>query len=262
MHTALIAVTNETGKGLLLLWDRRLNTLSQLVMLAGLFLGISFIVGEGSFDSTRLAPVLLGYLLWAYARVVIFGVSTELVGEAQAGTLEQIALSPTPAPLLLLGRVAALLASTSLMIGLVGVVLALLLGIHLPVGPAGLVVLALTLAGLLGFGLLLGGLTLVFKQIASLADLLQNAILFLNGALVPIERFPDWLAALARLVPTTQGISLLRRVVLDGQSLAAVWADGSLGNLTIHAAVFLAGGWLAYAWCECIAKRQGSLGQY
>jgi ABC-2 type transport system permease protein len=170
MRTALIAVANETAKGLLLLWDRRLNTLSQLVMLAGQFIGIGFIVGEGRFEAPRLAPMLLGFLLWAYAPIVIFGVSTELVGEAQAGTLEQLALSPTPAALLLLGRVAALLVSTSLMIGLVGLGLVRLFGIHLPLDAGGLVVLALTLAGLLGFGLLLGGLTLVFKQVLGLPE--------------------------------------------------------------------------------------------
>lgn len=262
MAAALIAMTNETRKGLLLIWDHRLNTLSQLAMLVFIFVGIGFIVGDGRFESARLAPALLGYLLWAYARIVIFSVSADLVGEAQAGTLEQMYMSPVPAALLLLGRVTALLVSTTIMIGLVGAVLVGLLGIHLPLRWEGLPVLGLTLAGLFGFGLLLGGATLVFKQVAALADLVQNAILFLNGSLVAVERFPGWLEALARTLPTTQGIGVLRNVVLNGQSLPAAWADSSLVWLAVNSAAYLVGGWLVYRWCERIARRQGSLGQY
>ncbi len=47
MAAALIAMTNETRKCLLLIWDHRLNTLSQLAMLVFIFVGIGFIVGDG-----------------------------------------------------------------------------------------------------------------------------------------------------------------------------------------------------------------------
>ncbi|MBN2306160.1 MAG: ABC transporter permease, partial [Anaerolineae bacterium] len=63
-------------------------------------------------------------------------------------------------------------------------------------------------------------------------------------------------------LPTTQGIIVLRRVLLDGESLADVWTDGALILLAVHSVVLFVVGLLVYATCERIAKRQGSLGQY
>ena len=86
--------------------------------------------------------------------------------------------------------------------------------------------------------------------------------LFLNGALVPIDRFPVWLQAFAKLLPSTQGIIVLRNVLIEGRSLPEVWQDGSLVMLLVHSTVYFVGGWLVLKWCERIAKQQGTLGQY
>lgn len=123
-------------------------------------------------------------------------------------------------------------------------------------------VLCVILAGLFGFTLMLSGFGLVFKQIEALADLLQNALLFLTGALLPISHFPAWLAIIAQTLPTTQGIIVLRSVMLDGRSLAAVWADGSLLLLLVHSTLYVVVGWLIFKWCERTAKRQATLSQY
>jgi ABC-2 type transport system permease protein len=103
---------------------------------------------------------------------------------------------------------------------------------------------------------------LIFKQVASLSDLIQYALVFLNGALLPVDVFPPWLAFFARLLPTTQGIIVLRQVSIEGLSLAEVWQSGSLILLLIHSAVFLTVGWLVFKWCEQFAKERGLLGQY
>jgi len=113
----------------------------------------------------------------------------------------------------------------------------------------------------LGSGVLTGA-ALVFKQIGALADLMQNILLFLSGSLVPVAHFPGWLAAVARTLPITQGIIVLREVVLDGQSLPATWMNGSLVWLTVHSVLYCCGGWLVFKLCERVAKQQGSLGQY
>jgi ABC-2 type transport system permease protein len=127
---------------------------------------------------------------------------------------------------------------------------------------AGVLVLLLTLLGILGFGFLIAGAVLVFKQVESLANLVQNVLIFLNGSLLPVEQMPRWLSSVAHVLPTTQGIVVLRRVVLDGQRLAAVWRDGSLPWLIAHSGLFLLAGWTVFLFCERAAKRQGSLGQY
>lgn len=197
-----------------------------------------------------------------YARSTIMETSADMLAESSAGTLEQMYMSPLPSEFLLLGRLFALLISTTIMMLITIGSLALLLHISIPLGWTGLLILLITLAGLFGFTLALSGAALMFKQIDALADVLQNVLLFVTGALFPISIFPGWLAAIARTLPITQGIVVLRAVVLNGESLSAALANGSLVYLLIHSTLYLCGGWLIFKGCERYARRHGSLGQY
>ena len=95
------------------------------------------------------------------------------------------------------------------------------------------------MVGLFGFGYAIGGLTLVFKQISSVSGLVTNMLLFLNGTLLPVHHFPAWLETIAVFLPTTQGIIVLRKVVIDGASLTAVWQDGSMVFLAVQIDIVL-----------------------
>src|SRR6266567_3135924 len=259
---ALSATFNETYKRLLIIWDYRFNILTQLVTVAFIFIGATFFLGGGQFDTAQLPSLFLGYLVWFYARIVILTTSEDLMSEAQSGTLEQMYMSPVPSELLVLGRMLATLVSTTIMVLLTSISLVLLMHINIPLRWEGLPVLLVTLVGLFGFSLMLGGAALVFKQIEALADLLQNALLFLTGSLLPVNHFPYWLEAFAKTLPITQGIIVIRNVMLGGQSLTSAWANGSLIWLAIHSTLYLCCGWLIFKWCERFAKKQGSLSHY
>jgi ABC-2 type transport system permease protein len=226
------------------------------------FVGLSFLVGGGEFQPAQLPATLLGYLLWFYTMKLITGMSYNLRDEMQTGTLEQMYMSPAPAGSLLLGQSVARLISTTATTIPLTLVLILLLDIEIPLRPAGLPVFAITVLGLFGFGFLIGGVSLVFKHAQAFADLVQYMMIFLNGALIPVERFPDWLAIFAKMLPATQGIVVLRQAVLEGYSLGELWVGGSLMWLTLHSLVVFLGGWFVFRRCEQIARRQGSLGQY
>lgn len=262
MGTTLLAMTNETRKGLLIMWDYKFNMFIQLITLGFVFIGIGFFMGGGKLSSEQLAPALLGYLVWFYAIMAISNMSWELMEEAQTGTLEQMCMGPASTALMLVGRACATLISTTIMMLPVAGVLVVLLDVSIPMRWEGLPVIGLTLFGLFGFGFMIGGATIVFKHVESLANLAQNILLFLNGALLPVDALPPWLTVITKGLPTTQGIIVLRNVVLGGQSLGAAWADGSLGQLMLHSLFYFCAGWLIFAWCERIARRQGTLGQY
>lgn len=253
---------NECYKRLITLWSYRFNLLIETLMIGFLFVGISFFVSGGSPAPERMAPALLGYLTWFYAVFAISDMSQGIREETQTGTLEQMYMSPLPSGLLLAGRSAASLLISSAIVALVGGILIVLLGIRIPIRMQGVPVLALTIVGLYGFAFLLGGATLIFKQVNSLSNLLSNMLLFLNGSFLTVERMPGWMENAARSLPTTQGIDVLRRVVLDGLPLGAVWRDGSLVWLVVHSAFFLGAGWSVFLLCERVACRRGQLGQY
>jgi ABC-2 type transport system permease protein len=262
MSIILQALYNEIQRRLILLVSYKFNVCMQVLEIVLLYIGVSFFVGGGRFDSLQLSGTLLGYVIWFYARVMILSTGSELVAEAQAGTLEQTYMSPVPPAFLLVGRMLAIIVTTTIMIvpPMIGIVLVFHIqyALHWEAIP----VLALTLAGLFGFSLALSGAALVFKQIAALADLTQNLLLFLTGALLPVTLFPSWLTAVASTLPITEGIIVMRSVVLNGKSLGATWADGSLIWLMVNSAVYIVLGSCIFIWCEAIAKRSGSLSQY
>lgn len=262
MSIILSALYNEINRRFILLWKYRFNVLMQILTVALLYIGASFFIGNGRFDSSQLAATLLGYIVWFYARIMIMSTGSELIGEAQAGTLEQMYMSPVPSWVLLIGRMTATLLTTTIMVILPSLGLALIFGIQYPLHWEGIPVLLLTLTGLFGFSLAISGAALVFKQIDVLADLTQNLMLFLTGALLPITLFPDWLTIFARTLPITQGIIVLREVMLKGASFGEEWLNGNLIWLIVHSTIYVLVGWFIFMVCESKARSDGLLGQY
>lgn len=259
MQPTLRIILNETYKRLLILWDYKLNTLVQSLVIILIFIGATFFLHTGT---QQLPATLLGYLVWIYARIVLITTGDDMMNEAQSGTLEQMYMSPITSELLMLGRMLAQLISTTIVVLLIVVPLSLLMHISIPFHWSSFLILLLTLSGLFGFTLILSGCALLFKQIDALVDISQNLLLFLTGTIVPISSFPGWLATLARALPTTQGIIVLRDVALQKQSLASSWQNGELSLLLVLTLLYLGVGWLIFKGSEHLAKRQGSLGQY
>ena len=110
-----------------------------------------------------------------------------------------------------------------------------------------------------GFALLIGGLALALPQIGAIAHLFSGLIFLLNGTLIPLDWYPTWVQTLARFLPTTLGTLVTRKVVLEGQSLSSVWADGTLPWLIIHTAGLAVLGWLVFLLNDRRAMRHGTL---
>ena len=262
MIAAPLVLYNEVRKGLIVTWNYRANLAIELFTLVFVFIFISFFAGGGEIDSERLPGSLLGFLVWYYAAFAISSMSGGLMDEASTGTLEQLYMSPVPTWLVFLGQVIATFVRGTALVAIVGVILWILLPVSLPLELAALPPFVLTMVGLFGFGYAIGGLTLVYKQISSVGGLLTNVLLFLNGALLPVHHFPAWLETIAVFLPTTQGIIVLRKVVIDDMSLIAVWEDGSMVFLAVQSVLYLVAGWALFNVGERVAKRRGTLGQY
>ncbi|MDR0346204.1 MAG: ABC transporter permease [Nocardiopsaceae bacterium] len=255
---ALRAVGTEAGKGLALMWRRRAITITGIALNGLLYLMIQFFIGGGHLVLPVLAltlPALIAYIVAATAALQGSGGIAE---EVNAGTLEQVHLSPARPSLLAAGRLAALAAE-----GLIpAIVLALAFGLgyrpHWAISPDALVPLALTIADALGYGLLMTALTLRLASIGAVVHVFNMAVMFLGGLFVPITLFPHGIEIFARFVPTALGVEVLN-TTLAGRGLAAAWADGTLPWLLAHVAVLAALGWLAYLHTLRRARREGGL---
>jgi ABC-2 type transport system permease protein len=262
VSVAALVLYNEARKGMVITWGYRANLVTELLTLFFVFIFVSYFIGGGELESEQLPTALLGYLIWFYAAIAISSMSGNLTGEASTGTLEQLYMSPMPSWLVFVGRVISTFLTSTVMVAILALTLILVMRISFPFTLEALPPFVLTMVGLFGFGYAIGGLTLVYKQIGSVNSLVTNMLLFMNGALLPVHFFPAWLETFARLLPTTQGIIVMRKVIIDGESLAAVWADGSMVYLAVQSTIFLLAGWVIFNIGERFAKRRGTLGQY
>ncbi len=188
--------------------------------------------------------------------------SVNLTEEAQTGTLEQVYMTTVNTGVIAIGRSLATVVVSSFMLLLMITALTLIFGIIITLRLEGLPVLALIIFGLFGLGFMIGGATLVFKQVHQLANFAENILLWLSGTLLPVALFPDWLETLSKFLPATQGIIVLRKVVLEDSSLSTAWANGSLPLLIANSATYFIVGWFVFKWSERISKGRGVMGQY
>lgn len=106
---------------------------------------------------------------------------------------------------------------------------------------------------------MIGGLTLVFKRVETLADLLMMPVFIAGGVFVPLSQMPGWLAAVGRLFPVTQPLESLRSVLFEGQHIGVLWRDGGLVWVVVTSFSWLAFGIASFRLGERYARRRGSL---
>ena len=258
----VMSIAAETWKGLQLMWTFKFNVVSEVLGLFMVFLGINFFIGNGGFNSEDLAFTLVGFCIWTYSIFAISNMSFALREEQQQGTIEQMFMGSTPFAALLFGRTLSNFAWTTAVILLGGGTVTLAFGLDLGLNWRLIPVLGLTMLGLYGLGFVVAGLTILFKNILSFANLIQNILLFLNGAIVPVTVFPAWMTTATRALPSTLSIEVARLVTLDNLTLTAVWADGLLPLLVLHSLIWFVLGLSLYLVAERIARRKGLLGQF
>lgn len=243
-----------------------MQTLTSVLVLylifIGMFYGSRFLAGVGAVfpaDSSRTASDAIAvYLLWFLSLFAIDSMSQNIAEEAQTGTLEQLYLSRWSFSLMLFLRFAAALLSSLVMLVPVLVLMVISMGtsIGLQVGKA-LPVILLTVVGLGGMGYLLGAVTLIFKRIGNAMTLVQFGLLFL--CLPPVEQLPWFLRYVALALPLTQGVKLLRSMMLI--SSAHVVLTG-VYVLALTSVIYFIVGLIVFHWAEATARDKGLLGHY
>lgn len=261
MKASFLVILNEIYKGLLVAWHYKFNIINEFITLGINFLGTAFLMNYGRTDLQEFGPALLGYIIWVYAYCIL-NVSYTLTLEGRSGTLEQMYMSPVHPAVIFIGSTTATLVTSTIMILIMIVILAVVCGISIPFHVVGVPVVIITLLGLIGFGLGIAGTALLHKHVAGFVDLTSTILFYVNGAMLPIDRYPAVIKSIAQTLPTTQGIIVLRKVVLEGESLLSTIYDGSLLVLILNSGIYFCCGLMLFLYCEKIAKKRGRLGQY
>ncbi|MDR2983472.1 MAG: hypothetical protein LBV34_01400, partial [Nocardiopsaceae bacterium] len=186
-----------------------------------------------------------------------------LLAEIQAGTIEQVYLSPLPSWLVAAaGRLVAAIIETVILVGVVYGLVSAFVTLQFHWTAAALVPMAFLLITGVGYSLIIAGLTLLWKRI----QLLQEAILMLVQifaiSALPLLALPGWFTGIGRVFPVTADVASLYGVMLGHRSVTHLWGTGGLVWIAITAAAYLAAGVAIFRVLERVAKARGALGAY
>ena len=196
---------NELKKELLIAWSYRLQWLGEFVALFIYFVFLNKLVNSSSFS-------VLSYCLWFYSFLVVGDMSAKISMEVAFGTLEQFYLSTVPLTLLLVIKLCVSILRSVVMMTLLIACFWVISGsvfVENCLDGSFLLALLVTTPGLLGLSLLLGGATIVLKNIGCIINIANNSILFLSGGLIPLNNLPSWLQCVAFFNPLRYSVSIL-----------------------------------------------------
>jgi ABC-2 type transport system permease protein len=184
-----------------------------------------------------LVPGLIAYIAMLTA---VVSTALSIVREKEAGTMEQVRMSPIGPVPYVLGKTAPYFVVS--LISSMSIVVAAIVLFDMPMRGSWFVligVVSLFLIGALAFGLLISSIAdsqQVAFQVALLTSFLPT--LMLSGFIFPISSMPTFLQVITRIVPARYFLVALRGIVLKGVGPADFLPD--VIALAVYALVILA----------------------
>lgn len=160
-----------------------------------------------------------------------------IVKEKEAGTIEQINVTPIRKYHFILGKLVPFWVLGMLVFTL-GMLAAWLVYDVTPIGSIGLlyIFLSVYLLAVLGLGLLISTYTDTQQQAMFIAFFFVMIFILMSGLFTSIDSMPSWAQVISRLNPVSYFIDVMRMVVLKGSSLSDIALQ--LGAVLLFALVF------------------------
>ena len=196
-------------------------------------------------------------LLFIFTRSTLWGPINAVTNDLYNGTLEYLYSSPGSRYAYYVGTVISDILISQVVFLPLYVFLAITSRAGIGYMLMVLLVCILVLITLTAFGVMIGILALLWRQVGSLAQVLGILFEFLGGAYLPVAAFPQPLQYLAYLLPYTWGFDLIRYYSFQGdwQTLLPVWQEW--GFLIVYAILYTMISRYLLIRAEYQAKRSG-----
>jgi ABC-2 type transport system permease protein len=151
--------------------------------------------------------------------------SAALVKEREAGTVEQLLMTPAGTGEIIVAKIAPLFMLLCVMILFASAVIKVVFGV--PFRGSYLLVLAsamLTVLSGIGIGTFIATFTTSARQAQLMAFFVNPPLASLSGALTPVEGMPQWMQPLTVLNPIRHFGIITRSVLMKGSGLTEVWS--------------------------------------
>ena len=183
----------------------------------------AYLYNPGLEDSWFIVTGVFGLLIILNSSLVASGA---MVREREAGTIEQLLMSPASTTEIILAKIAPLFVLLFLM-SLFAITL-MKLAFHVPfqgnlllvIGGAALCILS---------GISIGTVNATFSRSAQQAQLtnffINPPLASLSGALNPVEAMPNWLQPVTLVNPITHFATIVRSTLLKGSGIETLWPN-------------------------------------
>jgi ABC-2 type transport system permease protein len=183
----------------------------------------AFLFNPGLKDSWFITTGVLGLLLILNSSIVASGA---MVKEREAGTIEQLLMSPAGTAEIIVSKIAPLflLLSAMMFIALIMIKTVFDVPFHgglLPVIGGG----ALCVLTGIGIGTAIATFSKSAQQALLTGFFINPPLVSLSGALNPVEAMPKWLQPLTIINPINHFASIARGSMLKGSGLDALWPN-------------------------------------
>ncbi|MHA2214045.1 MAG: ABC transporter permease [Candidatus Thorarchaeota archaeon] len=206
---------------------------------------------------------IIGWFVIMFLDNSIWGIGNNFRWEQFSGTLEPLFMAPVPRVSLLLGAAFSdslqAVFQTSILLGLSS----LIFGPRytwaqiLPI----VIILIVMIIALYGFGFMVAGLIIVFKDPSVLTQLVSEITWMISPVQYPLAALPGPVRAAAYLVPTTLAIVTIRELAITGvmNLLGFLSTLCGLGLITV---LFWAVGLGSFRYAERWSRQRGHMGGF
>jgi hypothetical protein len=269
----LSALGNEVRKGLLFAWSEKLQIAMEfpfftiMILLLGPMLGAGRQVAAGhlswTLNSQRISMPVVAFIPFMFFYMQSVKLFWRLLTEIQTGTIEQVYLSPLPSWLVAAAsRLVAAITETLILTGMVYGLVSTFVTLHSHWTFAALPPAAFLAITGIGYSLISGGMTLLWKRIQLLQEGVLTLVMIFAFTALPVFTVPGWFTGLGRAFPLTSPVTSLYEVMLGHRGVTGLRGTGGLAWLIVTAAAYLAAGITVFRVLERITRIRGTLGAY
>ncbi|MFM8971625.1 MAG: ABC transporter permease, partial [Actinomycetota bacterium] len=211
-----------------MVWTRELIRLRRMPtrIISGIAQPLLFLIvlgaGLKNLVGAQSLPGGISYQVYIFPGILAMSIITSalfsavaIVWDREFGFMREMLVAPVSRTSLVLGKAVGG-GSVAVVQGVILIVFAPLIGVDLTVARVlGMLGSLLLLAfALTAFGIVLASRMERMESFQMVMALVMQPMMFLSGAMFPLEGLPAWLGVLCRLNPATYGVDLARRTLL------------------------------------------------
>jgi ABC-2 type transport system permease protein len=206
--------------------------------------------------------VFVGYAMYNWLSVLLWGAGTVLRQEQLRGSLEAVFVTPASRLVPLFGPGVGTLLPMAVIFASNFLALRFFFGVTPPFAAVlqAAVIVVLGIPALYAIGALFAASVLRFGEVGPVVHLIRGMFVLACGITFPLAMLPDWAQIWAKLLPPTYIVDDIRRVLLQGETIVDVAGDVaivlSLAALTAILAM------VVFRYLETSARRSGMLGRF